>query len=109
MKIAVSTDNGQVAQHFGRCSEYTLAVLKDGKLISKETIENPGHQPGFLPQFLAKRDVDLIMAGGMGQKAKRLFSERDIKTLIGVTGDVDEVLSDFARGELSTGQDLCEH
>ncbi|MGM0421134.1 MAG: NifB/NifX family molybdenum-iron cluster-binding protein [Bacillota bacterium] len=109
MKVAISTDNNKVAQHFGRCPEYTIAVIKEGELLEKSTLENPGHQPGFLPRFLADREVGCIISGGMGQKAQNLFAERGIETIVGVQGEIDEVLTRFTKGELTAGDDLCEH
>ncbi len=108
MKIAISTENDYVAQHFGRCPEYTIATIEKGKITSKETIKNPGHKPGFLPKFLSEKNVNCIIAGGMGQRAKTLFSEREIDTLVGITGPVDEVLEDFSQGNLVPGEDLCD-
>ncbi len=108
MKIAISTENGYVAQHFGRCPEYTLATIEKGKITSKETIKNPGHKPGFLPKFLSEKNVNCIISGGMGQRAKSLFTEKEIDTLVGITGSVDEVLRDFSQGNLFPGEDLCD-
>lgn len=109
MKLAISTENNQVAGHFGRCSEYTIAEIEAGKVISKETIENPGHQPGFLPRFLADKGVNCIISGGMGKKAADLFSERNIETIVGVQGEIDSILNKFLNDDLETSNDLCDH
>ena len=34
MKIAIATDNGYVAQHFGHCAAYTLVELEDNRVVS---------------------------------------------------------------------------
>jgi len=109
MKVAISTDNGYVSAHFGRCPAYTLVDIKDGRVVGREDIPNPGHQPGFLPQFLAARGVGVIIAGGMGPRAQDLFAEKNIQTIIGVQGPVDEVIEKFLRQELEAGRDLCDH
>ena len=69
MKIAISTDGDLVSAHFGRCPSFTIVVFESDKIISKHTIDNPGHHPGFLPQFLKEKGVNAIIAGGMGQRA----------------------------------------
>jgi predicted Fe-Mo cluster-binding NifX family protein len=51
MKIAISTDNGMVSPHFGRCPHFTIVEIKDNKVLKKEIIDNPGHRTGFLPKF----------------------------------------------------------
>ena len=109
MKIAISTESGYVSAHFGRCPAYTLVEIQNGIIISREEIPNPGHQPGFLPQYLSERGVCVIIAGGMGPRAQGLFAEKNIQTIIGIQGPIDEVIDKFLRQELEPGQDLCDH
>lgn len=109
MKVAISTDNGYVSAHFGRCGSYTMVEIKEGKILNREEIPNPGHQPGFLPQYLSEKGVNCIIAGGMGPRAQDLFAQKNIETIIGVQGSVDEVIEKFTNQELEPGSDLCEH
>ena len=109
MKIAVSTDSGQVSAHFGRCQEYTIFEVEDNKVINKEIIPNPGHEPGFLPGYLAEKGVSCIIAGGMGPRAQQLFAQNNIKAVIGAYGDVDSVVEQYLRGTIELGEDACEH
>jgi len=109
MRIAISTDQGYVSAHFGRCLSYTIVEIKEGKVLSKEEIPNPGHQPGFLPQYLSERGVNCIIAGGMGPRAQGLFAQKNIEAVIGVQGTVDEVIEKFISQELEVGDDLCGH
>lgn len=107
MKIAVSTDGALVSAHFGRCPEFTLFEIDDGKAVSKEVVQNPGHEPGRIPQFLHERGVVLIICGGMGMRAKMIFEELGIKSVVGVTGKVEEIAENFAGGALQGGESLC--
>jgi predicted Fe-Mo cluster-binding NifX family protein len=109
MKIAISTDGGSVSAHFGRCPSYTIAEILDGKIVGTKEIPNPGHEPGFLPGYLAERGVEAIIAGGMGPRAQGLFADNGIETIIGVAGRVDEVLVRFLEGRLEGGPSLCDH
>ncbi|MFZ2055138.1 MAG: NifB/NifX family molybdenum-iron cluster-binding protein [Candidatus Aminicenantales bacterium] len=109
MKIAISTDSGFVSAHFGRCPTYTIVDIQDGRVLARQEIPNPGHQPGFLPRYLSERGVGAIIAGGMGPRAQGLFAAANIQTLIGVQGPVDEVIEKFLREELEAGEDLCDH
>ena len=109
MKIAISTDQGYVSAHFGRCASYTIFEIHEGKILNREELPNPGHQPGFLPQFLSEKGVGFIIAGGMGPRAQGLFAQKNIQTIIGVQGSVDEVIDKFVRQELEAGEDLCGH
>jgi len=107
VKIAISTDGDFVSAHFGRCPSFTIADIENNKVVSKETIANPGHHPGYLPEFLHDKGVNCIIAGGMGQRARTLFSEKGIQTIMGITGSIDEVVNRFAQGQLEGGANTC--
>ena len=107
MKIAISTDGDFVSGHFGRCPSFTIVDINNNEVVNKETIANPGHHPGYLPEFLHDRGVSCIIAGGMGHRAKALFSEKGIQTIMGVTGTIDEIVDKFAQGQLKGGANTC--
>lgn len=109
MKIAIATDQGEVSAHFGRCSSYTLVEVEEGKILNREEILNPGHRPGFLPQFLSEKGVSCIIAGGMGPRAQNLFAQKNIQTITGVRGTVEETIQKFINQDLEAGEDLCGH
>jgi len=108
MKIAISTDAGFVSAHFGRCPSFTIAEIEEGKVLKVEEINNPGHQPVFLPNFLAERGVKYIICGGMGNRAQMLFAEKKITPVMGVTGNIEEVIEKFAQGKLKSGESFCK-
>ena len=109
MIIAIASEEGKVAQHFGRCPEYTIVSLADKTISKKEIIPNPGHEPGFLPGYLGRMGVSVVIAGGMGPRAQALFNDENIKSYVGVTGDVDEVIKTYLAGNLQSGISSCEH
>ncbi len=109
MKIAIATESGYVSAHFGRCPAYTLVDIENGKVVGQQDIPNPGHSPGFLPGYLSEKGVNVIIAGGMGPRAQGLFAEKNIQTITGVQGKIDDVIEKFIRQELEAGRDLCNH
>jgi len=109
MKVAISTEGDYVSEHFGRCPQYTLIEVEGGKVLTREVIETPGHQPGFLPGFLAERGVTCVVTGGMGPRAQSLFAQQGVETVVGITGRVDEVIEKLLKGELEGGESLCDH
>lgn len=108
MKIAIATDGTNVAHHFGRCQKYTIVDIVDGEISSRDEVDSPPHQRGYLPKFLSEFDVEMIVAGGMGRRAQEMFSERGIETCIGVTGDIDEVIDSIVSGTLEVGESTCK-
>ncbi len=107
--IAVPTNNGKVAQHFGRCPEYTIVEVEDCEIQSSDLIENPGHEPGFLPKYLNDLDVDIVLAGGMGRRAYDLFNKNNIEVVTGANGIVEENVEAYLNDELDTDSGLCDH
>jgi len=106
-KIAISTDGVMVSEHFGRCPEFTIVEIDDGKLMGRKVIPNPGHHPGFLPEFLHEQGVGAIVAGGMGFRAQELFKEKGIETIMGASGDLDTVIAQLLEGTLKGGVSSC--
>ena len=109
MKVAISTEGSSVSAHFGRCPAYTIVDIKGGQVLKREKIENPGHSPGFLPNYLSEMGVTCVIAGGMGSRAQDLFRQKNIEPIIGVEGTIDEVIDKFLNNKLEKGEDLCEH
>lgn len=110
MKIVVAAMGTTVAGHFGHCENFIFFDTADGTITSVETVPNPGHRPGFLPNFLADRGAKVIISGGMGGGAVEIFNERDVEVIIGIQGDAREAVERYLKGELvSTGSICHEH
>jgi len=108
VKIAISTDGNFVSAHFGRCPNFTILGIENGQLVKREVIENPGHHPGYLPQFLSQHGVNCIIAGGMGQRASSLFAEQAIQTVVGISGTIDETIDKIIAGTLQGSENICK-
>ena len=109
MKVAIAVDQGMVSPHFGRCEGYLLANIREGQIVNQQSIPSPGHEPGRLPQLMHELGVECLIVGGMGPRAQQLLSELGIAVMSGVSGDVREVLAQFAAGQLQEGENVCEH
>jgi predicted Fe-Mo cluster-binding NifX family protein len=112
MRFAVPVTEGKVAAHFGHCSHFALFDV-DGAtkaIVKGEVIPSPGHQPGFLPAWLAEEGVSVVIASGMGSRAHALFKEHRIEVIVGVLGaDPEKAVLDYINGELATGDNICDH
>ena len=107
MRIAISTDGRYVSPHFGRCPSFTLVDIENGKTVKRIEVGNPGHSPGYIPQFLHEKGVKQIVCGGMGARAQGFFEEMGIKTIMGVEGSIDEVIEKLEKGTLEGGESSC--
>jgi len=108
-RIVISTENGQVAQHFGRCSQFTVVDIEDAKLKAQRTIPNPGHAPGALPEYFKQLGCQMIIAGGMGRRAQQFLKDYGIEWMVGVQGRIEDVIADYLNGKLESGESLCLH
>ncbi len=110
MKIAVASEGKMVAGHFGHCEGFSIFIVEDNKISSHEFVQNPGHRPGFLPNYLNDLGVNVIVSGGMGGGAIEIFKEKAIQVVTGATGDAEEAVKKFLEGKLkSTGSVCHEH
>ncbi len=110
MIIAVPADGKAVCAHFGHCENFNIYEARDGGVISEKSVPNPGHRPGFLPNFLADMGVTVVVAGGMGGGAVTIFEERGVEVVAGASGDARQAVEKYLRGELkSTGAVCHEH
>lgn len=107
MKIAVASEIDQVAGHFGHCESFNIYYEENGKIIKEECVENPGHRPGFLPNFLNDMGVNVIISGGMGGGAIDIFNEKNIEVVIGIQGKAKDVAELYLKGELESTGSVC--
>ena len=108
MRIAISTDGDFVSAHFGRCPTFTFIDIEDGKAAKRSEVANPGHQPGAIPEFLHQNGVQCIICGGMGMRATSFFQQYGIKTMLGISGKIDEIIEELKKGTLVAGVSLCK-
>lgn len=107
MKISVAAMGKTVAGHFGHCENFILFDTENGEIKAEASIPNPGHRPGFLPNFLADKGAQVIIAGGMGGGAVDIFNERGVEVIVGATGDAREAVKKYLKGELKSTGSIC--
>ncbi len=110
MKIAVASEGKMVTEHFGHCKSFIIFEAENGKITKNEAIPNPGHKPGFLPNFLNDMGVNVIISGGMGGGAIEIFNEKNIEVIVGASGSAQTAAEEYLNGNLkSTGSVCHEH
>ncbi|MDF2530473.1 MAG: rubredoxin-like protein [Clostridia bacterium] len=110
MKIAVASEKQMVTEHFGHCESFSIFEAENDQIIKSEAIANPGHRPGFLPNFLNDMGVNVIISGGMGGGAVEIFNEKGIEVVTGAKGHARAVAEQYLKGMLkSTGSVCHEH
>ncbi|MFX1426909.1 MAG: NifB/NifX family molybdenum-iron cluster-binding protein [Promethearchaeota archaeon] len=107
MKIAISSDSGNVSAHFGRAPTYTFLTIENNKLIEKKELQNPGHTIGSIPKFISEQGAKCMIAGGMGRRAQDFFNQLGIEVIMGVTGKIEDVITKILNGTLEGGESIC--
>ena len=105
MKIAIPCENGEVMQHFGHATEFTVYTIEDIKPIKKETVTFDDTDHEKVAGGLKSRGVDLVICGNIGEGAHAAIDNAHMLLISGVTGNADEAVDSFLQGnlELMTG------
>ena len=109
MKIAVTYDNGNIFQHFGRTEAFKVYDVEDGKVVSSEVIGSNGIGHGALAGLLADQNVDVLICGGIGGGAQAALEEAGVELCAGAEGDADQAVEAYLRGELVSSGANCDH
>ena len=109
MKIAVTYDNGNIFQHFGKTEFFKVYEVEDNKVVSGEVMGSNGTGHGALAGLLAEQDVDVLICGGIGGGAQAALQEAGIELYAGASGDADEAVETYLRGELVSSGANCNH
>lgn len=109
MRIAVTYDNGQVFQHFGHSEFFKVYEVEEGKVVSSEVVGSDGQGHGALAGLLAGKGIDVLICGGIGGGAVNALTSAGIELCAGQTGDTDEAVEAYLRGELQNSGANCDH
>ena len=109
MKIAVTHDNGEIFQHFGKTESFKVYSIENGQIISSEVISSDGFGHEALADLLSSGNADLLICGGIGEGARAALDEAGIAVIGGVSGSCDEAVAAFLKGELADSAETCGH
>lgn len=112
IRIAIPVSNGLLNPHFGHSDEFYIYTIDDPDCyaIYKNILQAPPHQPGLLPGWLKQQQVNIVITGGIGTRAKVLFEQQSVKVITGAQGqEPDYIIQQFLKGQLKTGNNACDH
>jgi predicted Fe-Mo cluster-binding NifX family protein len=109
-RIVIPIVNGQLTAHFGHCEKFAVVDVENNNITNISYLTPPMHQPGAYPRFLAENGAHIIIAGGMGHRARSLFETNNIEVCIGVqNGSPRELVENYLNNQLETGENPCDH
>lgn len=107
MKIAVTYDNGEIFQHFGKTGQFKVYQIEEKKIASTEVVDTEGNGHGALADFLKGLGADTVICGGIGEGARTSLSKAGIQLYPGVTGAADPAVEALLDGSLVYSLDAC--
>lgn len=125
MKIAIPTDDRvNMAAHFGRAAEFAIFSVDGNEVSEPEYRKNEhshgagqGHEHGTgqgqgrgqSQDFHGPlAGVNVILCGGMGQRAQQALEEMGIQALFCSPGKLEQLTTAFAEETLKTGEPSCD-
>jgi predicted Fe-Mo cluster-binding NifX family protein len=114
--VPVSDNNGlnaKIAEHFGRAPLYAVVALdKDGKVESIETLENKGEHfggEGHMHDHILERKPNAIITYGMGPRGLTGFQEAGVAVLKANADTVKDVIAAYNDNKLEELTEGCHH
>lgn len=104
-----TNDEVTVEEHFGHCEKFVVYSVKEGEIVKKEVLDAPEHAPGVFPKFIAENNINVVITGGMGQRAIDLIKANGGQVILGASGEIEEVLEIYLQGSLYSKGSACAH
>lgn len=104
MKIAVTYDNGNVFQHFGKTESFKVYEVENNQVVKSEVIGANGTGHGALAGLLADQGIDVLICGGIGGGAQAALAEAGVELCSGAEGDTDAAVEAYLKGELTSSR-----
>lgn len=109
MKVAVTYENGNVFQHFGRTENFKIYEVENNEVVSSEILNSNGVGHEALADVLADNNVNVLICGGCGQGAQDALTDAGIEVVSGAEGDTDAAVAAYLKGELESAGVNCDH
>lgn len=107
MKIAVTYENGEIFQHFGRTEAFKVYEVDEGKIVSAQVLPTNGSGHEALADFLAENQIEAVICGGVGGGMQTALAVVGIEVISGIQGDPDAAVEAYLNGELESAGVNC--
>lgn len=96
MKFAIALKGTQVSKDTVNCDGFLIYEEKYGKIIMRQTIENPGKESSFLIEFLKNFKIEALICNGLDEIVLQSAAKKGIKVVSDITGNSDKIAEEFA-------------
>jgi len=113
MKIAVTSQNRKsITEHAGRCRKFWLFSTENNKIVGRELLQLPKEQAfhdSSPHESHPLDDIDILIAGDMGQGLVKRLQGKGIKALITKESDPEKAVVLYLNGLLECEQPNQHH
>jgi predicted Fe-Mo cluster-binding NifX family protein len=112
MTIAIPTTEGRLHEHFGGSTQFSFVQTDPAqrKILGIRIVTAPPHAPGLFPRWLREQGANVVIAGGIGQRALDLFARQGIEVRAGEAGaTVESLAAAYLNGQLVNKPEGCAH
>ena len=100
MRVAIPIWEGRISPVFDTAERVAVSELEGGKVTSRSELT---FDSDFLPSraiSLRRWGVQVLICGGISAYQARLVAAQGIKVISGMSGEIDEVLKAYSRGNI---------
>jgi predicted Fe-Mo cluster-binding NifX family protein len=102
VKVAIPLFNSRVSPRFDFAAKLLVVTIADGQITDRQEFSLATLNPIKRTSLLCKLRVQLMLCGGISCFAERFIKAHGIEVVPLVQGEVDEVLTLFVNGNLSS-------
>lgn len=109
MRIAVTTENETIFQHFGQSSLFTIYDVEQGEIQRRVQLDTGSSGHGALAGLLSGLEVNTVICGGIGGGARGMLQTQGIAVVSGISGGIDDAVRAYLGGTLQDMGSSCSH
>lgn len=110
MRIVVTYENENVFGHFGHAKQIKLYDCENGEIVTSKVMSTMCSGHASMASLLKVIGTNVLICGCIGDGARQAVEKSGIEIYGGVTGNADECVKAFLKGELKYNADAkCEH
>ena len=103
MTIVFPLFGSRVSPRFDCAPAMLLVTAAGGEVTGREIVSMEGRNSLDRVNWLCQQSVDVIICGGISCFTMRMLTDRGLRVYPWVTGDIDDALRLFLRGQLQSG------
>jgi len=101
-KIALAAWNGRISPLFDVTRQVLMIDIKDGAIVSRREESLPGKELQTQAERLAELGPHVLICGAISQPMSVLLAARNIRIMPFTSGDLEQVISAWLFGTLSS-------